>query len=265
MKTTTSLTQISVFSFVCLLAVTFINSCHAAPDEVLASQDKPLADIKVLIFTKTDGYEHRSIPAGITALKKLGQENGFDVTETRWAYYFQSDTLEKYDVVVFLSTTQDVLNKGEQDAFQKFINNGGGFVGIHAAADTEYDWEWYGQLVGAYFKSHPKQQNAVVKVTDKNHPASAHLPSEWKRWDEWYNYKNIQPDLKVLAYLDESSYEGGENADNHPIAWYHDFDGGRAFYTGFGHTDESYQDPLFLQHVLGAIMYAAGAEKNGGN
>jgi type 1 glutamine amidotransferase len=257
----TLLTQISSFSMGCLWMFISISSCHASPDEVMSSQDKPLQDIKVLVFTKTDGYEHRSIPAGVAALKKLGQENGFEVTDTPWAYYFQSDTLEKYDVVIFLSTTQDVLNDEEQEAFKAYINNGGGFVGIHAAADTEYEWEWYGQLVGAYFKSHPKQQNALVRVTDKNHPSTAHLPSEWNRWDEWYNYKNIQPDLNVLAYLDESTYEGGENGDNHPIAWYHDFDGGRAFYTGMGHTEESFQDPLFLQHVLGGIIYAADAEK----
>ena len=258
---TALLSQISAFFIVGLCTFISINSCQASPDEVISSQDKPLQDIKVLVFTKTDGYEHQSIPAGVAALKKLGQENGFEVTETQWAYYFQPDTLEKYDVVIFLSTTQDVLNNGEQEAFKAYINNSGGFVGIHAAADTEYEWEWYGQLVGAYFKSHPKQQNALVKVTDKNHPSTAHLPSEWERWDEWYNYKDIQPNLNVLAYLDESTYEGGENGDNHPIAWYHDFDGGRAFYTGLGHTEESFQDPLFLQHVLGGIIYAAGAEK----
>jgi type 1 glutamine amidotransferase len=255
------LSQISAFFIVCLFTFISVSSCQASSDEIVSSFDKPLQDIKVLVFTKTDGFEHRSIPTGVEALKKLGKENGFEVTETRWAYYFQPDTLEKYDVVVFLSTTQDVLGKGEQEAFKAFINNGGGFVGIHAAADTEYDWEWYGQLVGAYFKSHPKQQNALVKVTDKSHLSTSHLPSEWKRWDEWYNYKNIQSDLNVLAYLDESTYEGGENGDTHPIVWYHDFDGGRAFYTGFGHTDERYQDPLFLQHVLGGIMYAAGVDK----
>ena len=258
----TLLARFAAFFSSCLFVLFTLSFCNAAPDEGNLLAEKPLQDIKVLVFTKTNGWEHRSIPTGIEALKKLGEDNGFEVTETRWSYYFQKDTLEKYDVVVFLSTTQDVLKEDEQKAFKEYINNGGGFVGIHAAADTEYDWEWYGQLVGAYFKSHPKQQNALVKVTDKNHPSTAHLPSEWKRWDEWYNYKNIQPDLKVLAYLDESSYEGGENGEKHPIVWYHEFDGGRAFYTGLGHTDESYQDPLFLQHVLGGIMYAAGVDES---
>ena len=143
-------------------------------------------------------------------------------------------------------------------AFQRFIRKGKGFVGVHAATDTEYQWPWFNQLVGAYFKSHPKQQDAVLQIVDHEHPATKHLPATWKRWDEWYNFKSIQPGLKVLINLDESSYTGGENGAQHPISWYHSFDGGRAFYTGLGHTHESYADPLFLQHLLGGINYAIG-------
>jgi len=260
----TSLTQFVAFLALSMFSLLTLSHCDAANEDEGIKNEKPLQGAKILVFTKTDGYEHRSIPAGVEALKNLGKENGFDVTETRWSYDFNKDNLKQYDAVVFLSTTRDVLNKDEQEAFEKYIKNGGGFVGIHAAADTEYEWEWYGKLVGAYFKSHPKQQDAVIKVTDKNHPSTAHLPSEWERWDEWYNYKNINPNLTVLAYLDESTYEGGENGENHPIVWYHEFDGGKAFYTGLGHTDESYSDPLFLQHVLGGIMYAAGVEKFAG-
>jgi cytochrome c len=142
-----------------------------------------------------------------------------------------------------------------------YIKGGGGFVGVHAAADTEYEWPWYNKLVGAYFKSHPNNPNvrkAVIDVVDKNHRATASLPEKWERSDEWYNYKDINPALKVLAKLDEKSYEGGENADNHPIIWYHEYDGGRAFYTGGGHTEESFSDPVFMQHLLGGIEYAMG-------
>ncbi|HSB94579.1 MAG TPA: ThuA domain-containing protein, partial [Flavitalea sp.] len=162
--------------------------------------------------------------------------------------------MSKYNAVVFLSTTMNVLNADQQIAFEHYIQAGGGFAGIHAAADTEYDWPWYNQLVGAYFLSHPHQQNAKVNITDKTHPSTAKLPDTWERFDEWYNYKNIYSGIKVLATLDESSYEGGANGDNHPIAWYHDYDGGKAFYTGMGHTKESYEDPKYLQHILGGIQ-----------
>ena len=146
---------------------------------------------------------------------------------------------------------------------QRYIEAGGGFMGIHAAADAEYNWAWYNKLVGAYFKSHPGNPNvrkATVVVTDTGFIAMKGIPEKWERTDEWYNYKNINADLKVIATLDEDTYEGGENGKDHPIAWYHDFDGGRAFYTGGGHTTESYSEPLFLQHLAGGIKYAMGAD-----
>ena len=152
-----------------------------------------------------------------------------------------------------------MLNADQQVQFERYIQAGGGYVGIHAAADTEYDWPWYNRLVGAYFLSHPNNSNvrkATIEVLDSTHISTTGLPKRWERTDEWYNYKNIQSDLKVLANLDEETYEGGENGDNHPIAWYHEFDGGRAFYTGGGHTDESFSEPLFLKHLLGGIKYA---------
>ncbi|RYY11059.1 MAG: ThuA domain-containing protein, partial [Chitinophagaceae bacterium] len=128
----------------------------------------------------------------------------------------------------------------------------------------EYDWPWYNKLVGAYFKSHPSNPNvrkATIDVIDTAHVSTAGLPKRWDRTDEWYNYKSINPDIKVLAKLDEDSYEGGENDGNHPIAWYHEFDGGRAFYTGGGHTDETFAEPMFVKHLLGGIKYAIGDNK----
>jgi cytochrome c len=213
---------------------------------------------RVLVFTKTAGYYHTSIPDGVAAIQKLGAENNFDVDSTRDASYFVEDSLKRYSAVVFLSTTMNVLNGDQQVAFERYIQAGGGFAGIHAAADTEYDWPWYNKLVGAQFLSHPQQQKAVIKVTDKTHPATSFLPDRWERFDEWYNYKNINPDVKVLASLDETTYQGGANGDNHPIIWHHQFDGGRAFYTGLGHTKESYSEPLFLRHLLAGIQYAIG-------
>lgn len=219
---------------------------------------------KVLVFSKTKGYYHESIPAGIAAVQKLGSENGFQVDTTKDASKFSGENLKNYRAIIFLSTTQDVLNEEQQAAMENYINAGGGFVGVHAAADTEYEWPWYNKLVGAYFKSHPNNPNvrkAVVNVTDKTHPGTKDLPEKWERSDEWYNYKDINPDLKVLAKLDEKSYEGGENGDNHPIIWYHEYDGGRAFYTGGGHTKESFDDPVFMKHLLGGIEYAMGTTK----
>jgi type 1 glutamine amidotransferase len=151
-----------------------------------------------------------------------------------------------------------VLNDAQQAAFEQYIRSGKGFVGIHAATDTEYDWPWYNRLVGAYFSSHPAIQPAVVRVINKTHSSTSFLPDAWSRTDEWYNFRNIQPTITVLATLDETTYIGGTNGTNHPIAWYHSYDGGRAFYTAGGHTAESYREPLFLRHLLGGIQYAIG-------
>lgn len=213
---------------------------------------------RILVFSKTAGFRHESIAAGKIAIIKLGKENGFLVDTTESENYFTEDSLKKYKAVVFLSTTGNILNAPQQIAFERYIQAGGGFTGVHAAADTEYDWEWYGKMVGGYFMSHPKTQQAIVNVTDRVNAASSHLPVKWKRTDEWYNYKNLNPNVKVLASLDETSYEGGKNGTNHPIAWYHQYDGGRAFYTGMGHTSESFADPLYLKHLLGGIKYAIG-------
>ncbi|MFD2245788.1 ThuA domain-containing protein [Pontibacter ruber] len=231
-------------------------SCTESDSVAVADQNSSPAHL--LVFSKTSGFRHESIPAGIAAIHKLAQEPGVRVTATENAAYFTEDSLSKYKAVVFLSTTQDVLNASQQAAFEKYIRGGGGFAGIHAASDTEYDWPWYNKLVGAYFESHPHIQQASINVLDKSHPSTTHLPDHWERTDEWYNFKNMNPDVKVLAKLDEKTYEGGKNGDNHPIAWYHEFEGGRAFYTALGHTSESYSEPLFLQHIWGGIEYAMG-------
>ncbi|HTE30878.1 MAG TPA: ThuA domain-containing protein [Chryseolinea sp.] len=218
-------------------------------------------EIKVLVFSKTASFRHESIPAGIAAIRSLGKQHGFLVDTTESSESFNEKTLKNYNVVIFLNSTGNVLNDAQQLEMNRWIQAGGGFVGIHAAADTEYEWPWYGGLVGAYFNGHPNNPNvrdAVVKVTDNTNISTAHLPESWKRTDEWYNYKDIQADISVLLNLDEKSYVGGTNGDNHPIAWYHDFDGGRAWYTGLGHTNECYKDENFLLMLWGGIQYAAG-------
>lgn len=213
---------------------------------------------RVLVFSKTAGYRHDSIPDGLAAIRALGTSNGFEVEATEDSTVFERDDLGDYAVVIFLNTSGDVLGDAGQAGLEAFVRAGGGFVGIHAASDTEYDWSWYGGLVGAYFAQHPDQQEAVVVVADSTHGSTAHLPRQWTRFDEWYDFRAAPQNVHVLARLDESTYTGGTMGDDHPIAWYHDYDGGRAWYTAMGHTAESFADPLFTQHLLGGILWAAG-------
>ena len=213
---------------------------------------------KVLIFCKTAGFHHSSIPSGIDAIEKLGGEYGFETDTTTDATLFYPSNLKKYAAIIFLNTTGTLFNEDQEKAFKAYIESGGGFMGIHAATDAEYQWPWYGQLAGAWFVSHPAQQQATLHVVDTVSDATKHLPREWTRFDEWYNFKNISSDIHVLITIDESSYKGGINGSFHPMAWYHKFDGGRAFYTELGHTEQSYSDPLYLRHILGGIRYAIG-------
>jgi len=211
---------------------------------------------RVLVFSKTTGYRHESIETGVKAIKTLGVTHAFDVDATEDVTYFNSDSLKKYNAIIFLNTTEDIFNKKQEESFKKYIQAGGGFVGIHAAADTEYKWPWYGKLVGAYFESHPPGlHQANIHIKDTTHLSTKSLPKVWSHNDEWYNYKTISPDIKILANLDETSYTGGTNGKNHPISWYQEYDGGKMFYTGLGHPKEAYKDANFLAHLLGGIQY----------
>ena len=215
---------------------------------------------EVLVFTKTNGFRHESIESGKTALKKMADAEKWTVTFTEDSLVFSKDRLASVDVVVFLNTTGKILGDNEKKAFKEYIQNGGGFAGIHAATDTEKSWPWYVDLVGAVFKNHPKTQKATIKVVNKNHPATESLEERWTRTDEWYNFTEpVKKHCIVLAELDTDSYKGSEMDGYHPISWYHNFQGGRAFYTGLGHTDESYLEKEFLEHIKGGILWAAGA------
>lgn len=215
----------------------------------------------ILVFSKTAGFRHGSIPDGVAAIRALGKRMNVRVDHTEDADAFTEPNLARYRAVIFLSTTGDVLDDAQQTAFQSYVEAGGGYVGIHAAADTEYDWPFYGRLVGAYFKSHPAVQQATIRVEDQHHPSTSHLPAPWTRADEWYNYRaNPRENVQVLLSLDEETYQGGDMGD-HPIAWCHQSLGGRAFYTGLGHTRESFRDKAFLQHLAGGILWAAGLDR----
>ncbi|MEV6983499.1 ThuA domain-containing protein [Sphaerisporangium sp. NPDC051017] len=235
-----------------------IKTCDGSAAQKWTMPSSGTGGAEVLVFSRTAGFRHDSIPAGIQAIKDLG----FKVTATEDPGAFTAANLAKYKAVVFLSTTGDVLNDAQQAAFESYIKAGGGYAGVHAAADTEYDWPFYGGLVGAWFASHPAIQPATVKVEDRAHAATAHLGPTWNRSDEWYDFRtNARTTAHVLATLDESSYSGGGMGKDHPIAWCKTYQGGRSFYTGGGHTAASFAEPEFRRHLLGGISYAVGDVK----
>ena len=229
-----------------------------SPEDAGARKTPPERRGRILIFSKTAGFRHDSIPDGIAALRELLSAR-YDIDASEDSAVFTQENLARYKAVVFLSTTGDILNEAQQRAFESFIRRGGGFAGVHAAADTEHTWPWYGQLVGAYFKTHPEVQESLVRVEDRTHPSTFMLPSEWRRTDEWYVYtSNPRSRVRVLASLDATTIKGVSMGDDHPIAWFHVFEGGRSWYTGGGHTKESFKEPLFRAHLEGGILWAAG-------
>ncbi len=209
----------------------------------------------ILIFSETQGFRHSSIEVGREALSKICKEKGFQVDSSENSSIMTRENLSKYAAVIFLNTTGDILTDKEQKAFEEYMRQGGSLLGIHSATDTEYEWPWYGKLIGAYFDSHPKQQEAKIKILNKTHLSTQHLPDIWVKWDEWYNFKNLNPEVNVLAVVDETSYEGGKNGENHPVSWYQEFEGGKMFYTALGHTEESYSNPDFIKHLAGGLDY----------
>ncbi len=230
----------------------------ASASFTIADDDTP----RILVFSKTAGFRHGSIAAGKQAITELANADGAVVDITENANVFSASYLAQFDAVVFLSTTGDVLNGVQQDAFEAYIQGGGGFAGVHAASDTEYDWAWYGDLVGAYFEGHPPgTPEATLHVEDIDHPSTSMLPEDWTRVDEWYSFQeNPREDVHVLMTIDESTYAvGGLAMGDHPMSWCHDYDGGRSWYTALGHTDASYTtDTLFREHLWGGIATAAG-------
>jgi len=264
---TVYLTQIKSLMMTAVLSVLLLPfSLFTNPETTVAgsTEDIEEGEGRILVFSKTTGWRHESIEPGKEALRKMANENGFDITVTEDASYFTEDNLQQYDAVVFLNTTETIFNDKQRRAFESYIQSGGGFAGIHSAADTEYNWPWYNRLVGAYFLNHPNNPNvreAVIDVQVRDHISTEMLPDRWERADEWYNFKSRNESVHVLMWLDTDSYEGSEHPGSHPIAWYHEYDGGRAFYTGLGHTSESFtEDELFLKHLWGGIRYAMGED-----
>lgn len=214
--------------------------------------------LKALVFSRTEGFRHDSIPEGIAMIKSIAQERGWEVEATEDAAALTEDKLKTVDVVVFLNTTGDVLDRPQEEAFERFVRRGGGFVGVHSAADTEYNWPFYMQAVGAAFKSHPAIQPADVRIEDRSHPATNFLPDVWRRTDEWYCFRaNPRANVNVLASLITSSYKGSTMGSDHPIMWSHESLGGRCFYTGMGHTKATYQEPKFRRMIQEAVIWTS--------
>jgi type 1 glutamine amidotransferase len=215
----------------------------------------------VLVYTRTTGYRHDSIPAGKAALRELGEAHGFLVESSEDPAVFTDASLAGRSTVVFLSTSGEVLTPDGQAALRRWIADGGSFMGIHSAACTEYQWPYYGDLLGARFAGHPDFQPGTVLVEDQSHPAMAHLPLRWEWNDEWYDFRSNprRPGVRVLAAIDESGYVGGGMGADHPLVWCRELGTGRSFYTALGHADDAYTDPAFRSHLLGGLRWAAGA------
>lgn len=237
---------------------------------VVQSQASPLAGTKatpavvapggemprILLFTRTTGFRHDSIPEAVRAVRELAQARGLEVEHTEDPKQFTATNLKRFRVIAFLNTSGDVLPEREQEqAFEQWLESGGSFLGVHAAADTEFNWPWYGRMIGAYFASHPRIQPAVQVVVDPTHPATAHLPARWLRTDEWYNFRSFEPDIKVMLRLDTSTYQGSRHGETHASAWCKPVGKGKMFYTAGGHTKETFVEPDFRQHLDGALVW----------
>ncbi|MBM1106791.1 ThuA domain-containing protein [Aurantibacter crassamenti] len=236
------------------------------------------SQFKVLLITETAGWHHASIDHGIVAINELAATHNFEVVRQQDAQSITEESLQNYDAVIFLNTSADIFDNEEQLAFEKYIQSGNGYVGIHAASDTEYDWPWYTKLVGRMFHIHPLQQTAKLKIIDHNFPGLEHFPDTLLFTDEWYEFSEDKVSgLHNLILIDENSYDAkvtwknrdldkngnrtidrvGEGMAVHPISWYHEFDGGRSFYTALGHINNVYKNNWFREHLYGGIYYAA--------
>jgi type 1 glutamine amidotransferase len=270
-------------------------SAGAGAADAPASSATAAEPYKVLVVGKTLGFRHSHIDETTNAVIDLGEEHGFTVDvwdppigrspgqpalTMATTPFTSTEALSQYATIMFASPVDGTnsqnpasprtLDDAELAAFQGYIRQGGGFVGLHAATDEMHAVPWFSELTGgsARFRNHPAQQTATMVVESPNHPSTTMLPKEWVRFDEWYNFtSNPREDVHVLITLDESTYNPGSGAmgADHPIAWCHNFEGGRSWYEGAGHVDSSYSDPVFLEHLLGGIEWTAGVVEGGGN
>jgi type 1 glutamine amidotransferase len=247
-----------------LFCAAALSACAAvAPMAEEASAERP----RVLVFTHSTGYRHASIEPGIAAFQAIGAREGYVVSASEDPDIFSAESLADIDAIVLICTTSSRRNPESEwfqgargEALQAFVHRGGAIVGVHAAADSHYNWPWYRRMIGAAFTHHPPgEPPADITIVDGDDPSTRALPAHFTRADEWYYYTDVDANLHMLATYDPLSI-GQEGPGPNPISWNHEFEGGRVFYTGMGHTPESYQDELFLAHISGGLKWALGLE-----
>ncbi|MHA4845932.1 ThuA domain-containing protein [Flavitalea antarctica] len=223
--------------------------------------------VSVLVYTKNGkGYVHTNIPFAVAAIKEMGTQNGFSVDVSDDPSVFTDENLKKYSALVFTSTNNDVFDTDAQKvALMRYVQAGGGFVGIHAVTGTERKWEWFKRLVGGTFVRHAKHQKFKQVVIDKNHPSTAAIPANWENADECYYVTTMNPDIHVVLAHDLTTVEDKDKplwfGNSYPSAWYHEWDGGRQFYTALGHDDIMYNDPIFRKHILGGLEWVVAGNR----
>ena len=229
----------------------------------------------ILIFSKQNGYaEQKQVLASDLALVEMAEREGWSYFVTENGAVFNAEQLKHFQAVVWNNTSGDVLTPAQRDAFKSYMEGGGGFVGIHGAGgDPSYAWKWYvDTLIGAQFigiATGPQFTQATIKVEDRNDPATRLLPENWSRVDEWYSFAaSPRAKVHVLAAVDESTYSPRAGAKDlrmgdHPVVWKHCVGSGRAFYSALGHAANTYDEPLHLAMLRGAIEWAAGVAGEG--
>jgi uncharacterized protein len=238
-----------VLIFVMAVA-TVCNGCRKSKVDTMVEKPK-----SILVFTKTAGFRHGSIPAGVAMMEQITEKLNWSMTHSEDAALFNPDTLKNYGIIVFLCTSGTILNEEEKLSLETFVESGGSFLGIHSASDTEYDWPWYGKMLGAWFSDHPHIQEARLYTSTTPHPSIMGLPSEWFHTDEYYNFRSFEPDIQRVLFVDGTTFTGGKHSDNHPMSWYKTIGKGKSFYCALGHTNESYEDSVFQLHIENALNW----------
>ncbi len=226
------------------------------------------AEPRVLVYQKNGkGFAHDNLAASAVAIQELGKQNGFSVDVSTNPAVFADETLKNYRALIFANSNNEAFdNENQRAAFQRFIRNGGGFMGIHSSTGSERQWTYFQEMQGAKFFRHSPLQKFTVNVIETNHPSTAHLTNIWPWEDECYFFTNVNPGIKVLLVADTASLKdpklttaaGQKSNGAFPLAWCHEFDGGRVFYTSLGHKIGYYSDPLFRTHLLGGIQWVLG-------
>ena len=233
-----------------------------------AQDEPPPAEAHVLIFTKTTAFRHtEAIEQGVPVLETAFADAGITSEHTEDSSIFNDEDLARFDALIMFQASGDPWTADEKAAMERYQQAGGGIVAIHNAADMRGNYQWWDELVGSLMPGHAATGTSpglpgTVQIEDGTHPSTEHLPQRWDRADEWYNFShNVRGEAHILATMDETTYEPGENAMgyDHPISWCKPYDGGRAWVTAMGHFGAHYTDePDFVQHIVGGVQWAAG-------